>query len=112
MVRSSTRRGVKKPSAGGPRRRRRRCEQQKAYHVEPGDRSVQDLGFMKNRGIVYACSHEAWLEETSRSALSAKGVMPHLERELYIAENIIPADRTILESAFTRIVPLQWLDFR
>jgi hypothetical protein len=67
---------------------------------------------MKNQGFVYACSHDAWLEEAIRSALSVKKVMPDVERELYISENIFPANKTILEGTFTKIVSLQKTIFR
>jgi hypothetical protein len=66
---------------------------------------------MKTKGFVYACSHDDWLEEALRSALSVKKVMPDVERELYITENLIPANKTILESAFTKVVPLQRVSF-
>ena len=66
---------------------------------------------MKTKGFVYACSHDDWLEEALRSALSVKKVMPDVERELYITENLIPANKTILESAFTNVVPLQRVSF-
>jgi len=66
---------------------------------------------MKTTGFVYACSHDGWLEEAIRSALSVKNVMPDVERELYLTENLVPTNKTILESAFTKLVPLQRVSF-
>ena len=66
---------------------------------------------MKSQGFVYACSQDTWLEEAIRSALSVKKVMPDIERELYITENIFPVNRKILESAFTKVVSLQEINF-
>lgn len=67
---------------------------------------------MKKRGVVYACTHDAWLEETIRSASSVQKVMPDLERELYIPENLLPAHQAILENTFTKVIPLQRVSFR
>lgn len=67
---------------------------------------------MSNRGVIYACSHDTWLGETIRSALSVKKVMPDLERRLYITENLLSDYKQILESAFTKVIPLQHTIFR
>jgi hypothetical protein len=66
---------------------------------------------MKSQGFVYACSHDAWLEETIRSALSVKKVMPDMERELYITESIFPANKSVLDGTFTKVVSLRETNF-
>jgi hypothetical protein len=62
---------------------------------------------MKKRGFVYAVSHDAWLQETVRSGLSAREAMPDLERELYITENLFAPNRGVLEDAFTKVFPIR-----
>jgi hypothetical protein len=59
------------------------------------------------RGVVYACSHPAWLSETVRSACSVRDLMPELERELYLPRaTILPREQS---AAFTKIVGLSAL---
>ncbi len=66
---------------------------------------------MSKRGIVYACSHRDWMPETIRSAQSFAAHMPDIERHFYAPAALIEKFRARLEPAFSRLIPLERLDF-
>ncbi len=63
------------------------------------------------RGIVYACSHVDWIAETVRSSLSFAKHMPDIERHFFIPATLLDQCRQDLGEAFTRIVPLDRLEY-
>jgi len=56
------------------------------------------------RGVVYALSHPAWLDETLRSAESVRRHMPGLARELYVTTDLIEPVRSEGADSFTELV--------
>ncbi|MBL8791944.1 MAG: hypothetical protein JNM45_15745 [Rhizobiales bacterium] len=61
---------------------------------------------MNKKGIVYACSHPKWMEETVRSAFSFARLMPELAREFYAPEELL-REFPLPEGTFTKIVSLK-----
>ena len=57
-----------------------------------------------NRGVVYALSHPAWVDETLRSAASVRRHMPDLARELYVTENLLDQVRSADAGHFTELM--------
>jgi len=56
------------------------------------------------RGVVYALSHPAWLDETLKSAVSVKQHMPDLARQLYATKDIVDQVQGLDENYFTDVV--------
>lgn len=66
---------------------------------------------MVKRGVVYALSHPAWLDETLMSAASVRRHMPDLARQLYATRDLIDQVRSADADHFTELIPLDALAF-
>ncbi len=58
------------------------------------------------RGVVYALSHPAWLDETLMSAATVRRHMPDLARQLYATRDLIDWVRSTDADHFTELVTL------
>ncbi len=63
------------------------------------------------RGVVYALSHHAWLDETLKSAATVRRHMPDLARQLYATRELIDQVRSADADHFTELIPLDALAF-
>lgn len=61
------------------------------------------------RGMVYACSHAAWLRETVNSAASCRRHMPDLRRQLFIERPLYEASEFDLKATFDDVIVLNSL---
>ncbi len=61
------------------------------------------------RGVVYALSHPAWLDETLMSAATVRRHMPELTRQLYVTRDLIDRVRSTDADHFTELVTLDVL---
>jgi len=66
-------------------------------------------GVTVKRGVVYSCSHPAWIHETLCSAESCRRLMPELACELYATPDIVATMTVSDKSKFTKVVTLQRL---
>lgn len=58
------------------------------------------------RGVVYALSHPAWLEETLVSAATVRKHMPDLARQLFVTKDLIDQVGSTGADCFTELVPI------
>lgn len=64
------------------------------------------------RGVVYACSHSAWLRETIDSAMSCRRHMPTLIRQIYVTRPFFEEHKNLLQQNFDQVVALDELAYR
>lgn len=58
------------------------------------------------RGIVYACSHQRWIDETVRSAQSCRRHMPELSRQLFVTDTLLSEVGGEIREHFTDTIVL------
>ncbi len=66
-------------------------------------------GSVVKRGVVYALSHPAWLDETLMSAATVRRHMPDLARQLYATRDLIDQVRSTDADHFTELITLDTL---